>query len=801
MAGKISELPLVASPAGASLIEIVESGTNSRAALSTLPVSTPQAAAIATKQSAIDFDGRKVLFVAKGDAATDTRTGLSAYDTTQPFATIQAAITAASSGETIHVLSGTYSGAVTLKDGVDIVCDPGVVITRSYTADGSSEYLVSDNGAAVNCRILGRPDLLSPDTAPYSKSAVSLTGASTVTIEFGKSTVGNCPGMANFKINNVAATLYLDGQEMVNAAYDGIWHAEGRVVARVAYADCEDNILEISTNTSATKNYYWIGYGDHTSSTESYAILAGGGGVGFEAVIEGTFVGNGFLSEVANGSGKFILRNCRIDASASASSQPVNMMFADIITLELENSKLLSHASADYSIIDNGTVYLRGVAMNKPVGPGVTIVGDYELSGGSIFSGDVRVSTATAGTIGGAGQGGGYSYTPALTTSGGAIITSANGETLIKNTISGLVHSSATLCRNNVLAIQNTGTTNDGRPLPSAIRFVDPTGGERGAIGWSHDTVWAPFARTFFISASQPYTEGYTPAAPPRFRLLQEGTYLGVERFAGRLEFDTDWTTRFLTPLEAAILTLTPAGAATFANTLLVSGILSAGTTPTTLTDAAGKILSAALNTVAVAQGGLGITTTPANGALPIGNGTGYTSATITGTANQVTVTNGAGTITLSTPQSIATSSSPSFAGLSVIQAAAMASMTITGQNAGTNLNTNADSGAQLTLRNSSTGANVFSRLAFQDAGFSNVAAIHGVSVNDTTNEGSLAFSTRPSGGSLTTVLTLAGSGAATFISDVEVSDNTKGVILKSPNGTRWRLTVSDAGVLGATSL
>jgi hypothetical protein len=444
MAGKISELPLVASPAGASLIEIVESGTNSRAALSTLPVSTAQAAAIATKQNVIDFDGRKVLVVAKGDAATDTRTGLSAYDTTQPFATIQAAITAASSGETIHVLSGTYSGAITLKDGVDIVCDPGVVITRSYTADGSSEYLVSDNGAAVNCRILGRPDLLSPDTAPYSKSAVSLTGASTVTIEFGKSTVGNCPGMANFKINNVAATLYLDGQEMVNAAYDGIWHAEGRVVARVAYADCEDNILEISTNTSATKNYYWIGYGDHTSSTESYAILAGGGGAGFEAVIEGTFVGNGFLSEVANGSGKFILRNCRLDASASASSQPINMMFADIITLELENSKLLSHASADYSIIDNGTVYLRGVAMNKPVGPGVTTVGDYELSGDSIFSGDVRVSTATAGTIGGAGQGGGYSYTPALTTSGGAIITSANGETLIKNTISGLVHSSST---------------------------------------------------------------------------------------------------------------------------------------------------------------------------------------------------------------------------------------------------------------------------------------------------------------------------------------------------------------------
>jgi len=40
-----------------------------------------------------------------------------------------------------------------------------------------------------------------------------------------------------------------------------------------------------------------------------------------------------------------------------------------------------------------------------------------------------------------------------------------------------------------------------------------------------------------------------------------------------------------------------------------------------------------------------------ANGSLPIGNGSGFTNATITGTSNQLTVTNGSGTITLSTPQ------------------------------------------------------------------------------------------------------------------------------------------------------
>jgi len=87
----------------------------------------------------------------------------------------------------------------------------------------------------------------------------------------------------------------------------------------------------------------------------------------------------------------------------------------------------------------------------------------------------------------------------------------------------------------------------------------------------------------------------------------------------------------------------------------------------------AGVLSAGALNlatdvtgTLPVANGGTGTATTPTNGQIPIGNGTGYTLAGLTGTANQVTVTPGAGTITLSLPQSIATGSSPSFAGLTV---------------------------------------------------------------------------------------------------------------------------------------
>ena len=63
----------------------------------------------------------------------------------------------------------------------------------------------------------------------------------------------------------------------------------------------------------------------------------------------------------------------------------------------------------------------------------------------------------------------------------------------------------------------------------------------------------------------------------------------------------------------------------------------------------------------------LSSTANPTNGQLLIGStGTIPALGTLTGTANQVTVSNGAGSITLGTPQNIGTASSPTFTGLTV---------------------------------------------------------------------------------------------------------------------------------------
>ena len=97
----------------------------------------------------------------------------------------------------------------------------------------------------------------------------------------------------------------------------------------------------------------------------------------------------------------------------------------------------------------------------------------------------------------------------------------------------------------------------------------------------------------------------------------------------------------------------------TINNTIGLSGTDSTTYNLATLGTNASNITSGLL---AVAYGGTDISTVPANGALLIGNGTNYTSATITqGSANQVVVTNAAGSITLSTPQDINTTSAVSF--------------------------------------------------------------------------------------------------------------------------------------------
>jgi len=127
----------------------------------------------------------------------------------------------------------------------------------------------------------------------------------------------------------------------------------------------------------------------------------------------------------------------------------------------------------------------------------------------------------------------------------------------------------------------------------------------------------------------------------------------GSTPVAGSIPYGTGTAVSYLSAGTAGqVLTSNGSGAPTWttaAGTGTVTSVnVSGGSTGLTYSGgpvtASGTITMA--GTLAVANGGTGLTTTPANGALDIGNGTGFTRATLTAGSN-ISITNGAGSITI----------------------------------------------------------------------------------------------------------------------------------------------------------
>jgi hypothetical protein len=149
-----------------------------------------------------------------GTTGTDTRTALSAYSRTKPFATIAAAITAATSGDKIIINPGNYNEQLTLKNGVNLHFEEGATMIRTQTADG--QILMKDNAVAVTCSITGRG--VFSITGGSNGRILSLQAASNVTWEF-KSATNSTAGFNFISLQDTASSnLIMRGDSVTTSS-------------------------------------------------------------------------------------------------------------------------------------------------------------------------------------------------------------------------------------------------------------------------------------------------------------------------------------------------------------------------------------------------------------------------------------------------------------------------------------------------------------------------------------------------------------------------------------------------------
>lgn len=352
--------------------------------------------------AAVIPDSSALIYVSKDSNATDTRTGLSDYDPAAPFATISAAISAASAGDTVIVLPGTYAESVTAANGVDLYGLPGATISSS-----AGTALSVPTG--VSCVVDGAFDFIAGTSS--TSPVVSLTGTGEVMFS-ANSVLHQATEIATNEtgIYTTKATARISVvKESRSVAYDGIWVDGGtNVYIRTPLSIGGDNGVEVTGGVNVLLDIKTI-----TGEAGNGLNLVDGGGGNITSLV--LRVVDSHISSTQNravgvspSSDDYLsitLQGCIIANSFENINPAVHVVHGGGVTgrIIIRDTHIRDDSGgfATYSIDSNAPIEMDGVAVDLPLEGTVIYSGSYTSPDGNLVAkGTTTNDSAAAGDIG-----------------------------------------------------------------------------------------------------------------------------------------------------------------------------------------------------------------------------------------------------------------------------------------------------------------------------------------------------------------------------------------------------------------
>jgi hypothetical protein len=371
-----------------------------------------------------------------------------------------------------------------------------------------------------------------------------------------------------------------------------------------------------------------------------------------------TFTGINTFTPAARSSGvaSYLTITTPADTGQTASTESIGVSFtaatrtwaSGTVTLQREHV----FAAPTYAGSTSTFTTAVNVDIADPIqGSGATLTNIYSLRAANVLftgvikagSSPITLTNATGNILGAALVGtdittvgtigtGTWQGTLVGSTYGGTGVNNA-GRTLTISTNSGTIAFAGSSTTMTFPSATDTLSGLGATQTYTGIKTFSPTARSSGVASYLTITMPADTGQTAatesigvnFTAATRTWADGTTT--------LQREHVFGAPTYAKTTTsatFTTAVNVDIADPIAGAGVTLTNNYSLRAAN-VLFTGVIKAGSTPTTLTDSAGKILSAALNTVAVAQGGTG---TGSAGITAFNNITGYTASGATGTTS-----------------------------------------------------------------------------------------------------------------------------------------------------------------------